>query len=103
MQLCECLGLPACAREFATAALHSVDRAFPDGQRPSEHDITMGSATSDDDGDDVIIEADDIGHAETLASKRQKRKGRLWGNLFAYALEDCKFEVRAWHFRSQLV
>ncbi|KAK9796306.1 hypothetical protein WJX73_000064 [Symbiochloris irregularis] len=90
MLLCEQLGLPSCAREFATAALHAVDRAFPEGQQPDEHDINMASPSGDGGEDDLVDDA--AMRPEPAAAKRMLRRGRLWGNLFAYALEDGRYE-----------
>ena len=75
MLLCEQFGLPSCAREFATAALHAVDRAFPEGQEADEPDISMATASGDEDdmADDAVM------RPESAATKRMQRRGRLWG------------------------
>lgn len=95
MLLSERLGLPACARELATAGLHALERAFPD-QGPDQ-DISMSAGEEDDQGqeDDTDVSMDGEGTSRA-GDQRAKRAGRLWGNLFAYALEDAKYEVSAY-------
>ena len=98
MLLSERLGLPACAREFATAGLHTLDRAFPEGQGPPP-DIGMTAADGSEDeeeGEDgaaAPTEDADISTGGDHGRQRASREGQLWDNMFAYALDDGKFEV----------
>ena len=87
MLLSEGLNLPSCAREFANAGLHALERAFPDSVDPA--DLTMGAGN--DGEDDDIPDAQEAG----AARKQAVIGGQLWGNLFTYALADGKYEVGA--------
>ena len=90
MLLSEQLGLSSCAREFATAGLHALDRAFSDSSNHSQSDINM-AATAEDAAEGSTDAQLEGGRSE----RRAKREGRLWSNLFAYSLQDGNYEVWA--------
>jgi hypothetical protein len=67
MLVCERLGCPEGAAQFAQAAVRQVDVAYP---------------------------ADRNAVADTSTSARAVREGRLWSNIFVYSLDAGRYEVR---------
>lgn len=93
MQLAESLGLTSIAAAFALAALHAVPRAFPDVEGSAQPDISM--AAEGDDADEHMEHDGEEQEADADAEGggKQARQGRLWANVFAYALQDGRYEV----------